>query len=235
MGAADGGPRSGVAVGDEGEARARRSRGHPGYRDAGPADPLQSRSRRADPRKGQKARAYLTVEQVELLATLAGKHGTVVHFLAYSGTRWGEATGLRIRNFDPSDAERGSRRTPSRSSAGSTSAPRRPTRHAACPFRPFPRRRLGRRRPRQVAGPAAIRQRHHAPGATARGARRFAHAVAACRTIDPTFPVVTLHDLRHTAASLAVSAGANVESGAADARTRLGGDDPRHLRGPLRR
>ena len=37
-------------------------------------------------------------------------------------------------------------------------------------------------------------------------------AVAVCRTIDPTFPVVTIHDLRHTAASLAVSAGANVKA-----------------------
>ena len=26
---------------------------------------------------------------------------------------------------------------------------------------------------------------------------------------DPTFPIVTIHDLRHTAASLAISAGAN--------------------------
>ena len=29
---------------------------------------------------------------------------------------------------------------------------------------------------------------------------------------DPTFPRVTVHDLRHTAASLAVSAGANVKA-----------------------
>lgn len=29
---------------------------------------------------------------------------------------------------------------------------------------------------------------------------------------DPTFPRVTAHDLRHTAASLAVSAGANVKA-----------------------
>ena len=29
---------------------------------------------------------------------------------------------------------------------------------------------------------------------------------------DPTFPRVTVHDLRHTAASLAVSSGANVKA-----------------------
>nr|WP_297345211.1 tyrosine-type recombinase/integrase [Amnibacterium sp.] len=52
------------------------------------------------PRKGRRARAYLTVEQVELLVTLAETHGTLVQFLAYTGTRWGEATGLRVRNLD---------------------------------------------------------------------------------------------------------------------------------------
>lgn len=30
-----------------------------------------------------------------------------------------------------------------------------------------------------------------------------------CQKADPTFPRVTAHDLRHTAASLAISAGAN--------------------------
>ncbi|WP_231373813.1 tyrosine-type recombinase/integrase [Nocardia sp. 348MFTsu5.1] len=40
--------------------------------------------------------------------------------------------------------------------------------------------------------------------------RYFAVAVAACQKDDPTFPTITPHDLRHTAASLAVSAGANV-------------------------
>jgi hypothetical protein len=34
-------------------------------------------------------------------------------------------------------------------------------------------------------------------------------AVARCRKADPTFPMVTAHPLRHTAASLAISAGAN--------------------------
>ena len=37
----------------------------------------------------------------------------------------------------------------------------------------------------------------------------LAMAVARCQKADPTFPRVTPHDLRHTAASLAISAGAN--------------------------
>lgn len=42
--------------------------------------------------------------------------------------------------------------------------------------------------------------------------RQFAAAVAACQAADPDFPAMTPHDLRHTAASLAVSAGANVKA-----------------------
>lgn len=37
-------------------------------------------------------------------------------------------------------------------------------------------------------------------------------ALTRARKVDPKFPRLTLHDLRHTAASLAVSAGANVKA-----------------------
>lgn len=50
--------------------------------------------------------------------------------------------------------------------------------------------------------------------------------VARCEQADPTFARVTAHALRHTAASLAISAGANPKA-VADARARLGRDDAR--------
>jgi integrase len=43
-------------------------------------------------------------------------------------------------------------------------------------------------------------------------ARVFDPAVAKCCKADESFPSITPHDLRHTAASLAVSAGANVKA-----------------------
>ena len=43
-------------------------------------------------------------------------------------------------------------------------------------------------------------------------ARVFQPAVEKCQKADDTFPSITPHDLRHTAASLAVSAGANVKA-----------------------
>jgi integrase len=39
----------------------------------------------------------------------------------------------------------------------------------------------------------------------------LASAVRRCQAADESFPRVTAHDLRHTAASLAISAGANVK------------------------
>ena len=43
-------------------------------------------------------------------------------------------------------------------------------------------------------------------------ARVFAPAVEIRQREDETFPAITPHDLRHTAASLAISAGANVKA-----------------------
>jgi integrase len=53
-------------------------------------------------------------------------------------------------------------------------------------------------------------------GAVLRGGnfrnRVFISAVQECQKADDTFPHISPHDLRHTAASLAVSAGANVKA-----------------------
>lgn len=51
------------------------------------------------PRKVSARRAYLTHEQVEASAT-ASKYSDFVSFLAYTGVRWSEATGLRIAHVD---------------------------------------------------------------------------------------------------------------------------------------
>jgi len=79
----------------------------------------------------------------------------------------------------------------------------------------------------------------HVGGTTANGAplcnrnaRRdwFDEAAAAIGA-----PGLTAHELRHTAASLAVSAGANVKAGPAHARARFGGGHPRPLCRPVGR
>lgn len=53
------------------------------------------------PRKSKKKRAYLTASQVELLISkLRGDHASLIYTLAYTGLRWGEATGLRVEAVD---------------------------------------------------------------------------------------------------------------------------------------
>jgi len=52
------------------------------------------------PRKSGKERHYLSHDQVQLLADESRANGTLVLFLAYTGLRWGEAVGLRVRSVD---------------------------------------------------------------------------------------------------------------------------------------
>lgn len=52
------------------------------------------------PRKRSKPRHYLSHQQVQLLATEARSHGTLVLLLAYTGLRWGEAVGLRVESVE---------------------------------------------------------------------------------------------------------------------------------------
>ena len=52
------------------------------------------------PLKSGKRRIHLSHVQVQLLADLVGRQSTLVLFLAYTGLRWGEATGLRISDVD---------------------------------------------------------------------------------------------------------------------------------------
>lgn len=52
------------------------------------------------PRKASKERHYLTHEQDQLLADESRANGPLILFLAYTGLRWGEAVGLRIRSVE---------------------------------------------------------------------------------------------------------------------------------------
>lgn len=55
------------------------------------------------PKLTPKRKIFLTVEQVEKLATATsdGRQKAIVYTLAYTGLRWGELAGLRVQDFDP--------------------------------------------------------------------------------------------------------------------------------------
>ena len=44
--------------------------------------------------------AYLTAQEVQTLATTCGDQGDLVAILAYTGLRWGELVGLRVKDVD---------------------------------------------------------------------------------------------------------------------------------------
>jgi integrase len=153
------------------------------------------------PKKKPGEHIYLTHEQVERLAR-ESSHPTVVSFLA----------GLRVRDLD---AQR--RRIYVDNNAvmvGSTIIEGSPkdSESRSVPFPAFLEHALADqardKEPKQLLlgdGRAHMPLPHSKNG-------WFARAVARIRRTDATFPEVTPHDLRHTAASLAVSAGANVKA-----------------------
>ncbi|WP_348727380.1 tyrosine-type recombinase/integrase [uncultured Mycolicibacterium sp.] len=52
------------------------------------------------PRRTTRRHVYLTAEDVHRLAAETGEHRTLVLVLAFCGTRWGETIGLRVRDID---------------------------------------------------------------------------------------------------------------------------------------
>lgn len=162
------------------------------------------------PRKVRKAHIYLSHEQVHELAA-ASKYPTLILLLAYCGMRWGEATALRVKHLDMLR-----RRIVIEENAvqvGSAIEVGTPKNHKKRTV-PFPRFLLD-----DLAAHCERKGRDDlvfsgADGNYLRLARVhddnmswFAGAVKRAE-----IPRITPHDLRHTAASFAVSSGANVKA-----------------------
>ncbi len=154
-------------------------------------------------------RRYLTAEQLEALAEAAGPGRVAVLVLGYCGLRWSELAALRVRNFDLLR-----RRVLIEEAVtevdGKTLAWGTPKTHARRTV-PLPRflvdelaRTVVTRPPGELAFPspkgAVLRNRN----------ARSAWFDAAARAIGEDG--LTPHELRHTAASLAIKAGANVKA-----------------------
>jgi len=163
------------------------------------------------PKKIRKAHTYPTHDQVDRLA-IESSPATLALFLAYTGLRWGEATGLRVKDLDTLR-----RRVSVQENAvmvGGHIEVGTPKSHKirSVPFAEFltlslARRCDGKDRSELLFGDGVNHMRlpHSQSG-------WFARAVKRIQRSDPSFPRVTPHDLRHTAASLAISAGANVKA-----------------------
>lgn len=166
------------------------------------------------PRKGKKTdRHYLTHSQVDLLAYEAKSYATLARLLAYTGLRWGEAVALRVSDVDLAKARVHVRQNAPRVHGTPTIGTPKSHEARSVPLTDFLVEELQEHcdeRPRAAFvfgdGLRPLPQPTWKDGWYMQAKKR-AHA------IDPLLPLpLTLHDLRHTAASLAISAGANVKA-----------------------
>jgi integrase len=162
------------------------------------------------PAKSGKRHVYLAADQLSHLADESGRYGSLVLLLGIGGLRWGEAAALRAGDIDPLR-----RRIHLHENAVTIG------RHTYIGT-------LKTGHSRTVALPSFVTD---ALAATCVGKGRdeliwpsadgghlgppttkswLSGAVGRCQRTDPTFPRITAHDLRHTAASLAISSGASV-------------------------
>lgn len=177
------------------------------------------------PRKTASRKIYLSHAQVQQLAD-AARMPTLVLFLAYTGLRWGEATALQVQDIDVNrrrvSVERNAVMVGSHVKIGT------PKTHETrtVPYPAFLADEIktaikGKRSDAYVfgSGSAALRLPNSRDGWFAAAVRRAQTAAEKARDgagqdedLPASFPRVTPHDLRHTAASLAISAGANVKA-----------------------
>lgn len=164
------------------------------------------------PAKPKKEPRFLSHSQVELvIETLEEEHRTLANTLAYCGPRWGEAVALRVRHLnmlrrririvDNAVLVRG------QNVVGTTkSGHARDTAIRAFLLPHLAKQCEGKGPDDLVFGDGQV----HVPYPH-RTSGWFTRAVRTAQAADPTFSTITEHDLRHTAASLAIQSGANVK------------------------
>ena len=160
------------------------------------------------PRKQPKRKIYLSHEQVDELAGYCGDWSTLVLLLAYCGLRWGEAIGLRVEDLNllrrRIDITRSVTQVGAKFEIGTPKSGK--ARSVAVPV--FLVELLAKQAEGKARGALLF------PGPAGDWLRRpnseRGWFIAAARKLG--VEELTPHDLRHTAASLAVAAGANVKA-----------------------
>jgi integrase len=165
------------------------------------------------PRLVKKRRGYLTHAQVRLLASECGAWSDVIYFLAYTGLRWGEMAGIRVGRVDLSRRRVEIAEAVSEPHGVIIWGTSKNHSRRSVPFPEFLETMVKARSEGKGIGDVLF---VGPDGGVLRAGnfrtRFFKPAIDRAKTKDPTFPQISIHDLRHTAASLAVSAGANVKA-----------------------
>ena len=158
--------------------------------------------------KRQKDHRYLSHDELERLAVAAGDWGALVRFTGLTGLRWGEVSALRVSDLDNLrcrvKVERAYSIVGGRKVLGSTKTHER----RSVAFPKFLREPLA----QQAEGKAPEDLLFSTSAGTPLDNRNFAQQVLAPAIERSGIERMTFHDLRHTAASLAVQAGATVKA-----------------------
>jgi integrase len=162
------------------------------------------------PPRAPRKHVYLSAEQLDHLAGESGQYRSLVLLLGIGGLRWGEAAALRPCDFDwlrrRVHLSRNAVMVGDRVIIGSLKTYK--DRVVALPtfvIDALAETAEGTGR-EELLWSTGAGTPLGPPGATSSW---LAYAVKRCREADPTFPRITAHALRHTAASLAIHAGAN--------------------------
>jgi integrase len=164
------------------------------------------------PRPQPKRKPYLSAEQLSMLAEEAGEYRGLVLLLGIGGLRWGEAIPIRVCDIDwlPRRVNLHRNVTQVRGKMIEGSLKSHKNRFVVVP--PFVVEAIA------VTAEGKGREDLLWPSPSGgylhpqREGGWLSKAVGRCQKADPTFPRVTAHDLRHTAVSLAIHAGANVKA-----------------------
>jgi integrase len=159
------------------------------------------------PRMAITERRYLTHNQVFELAEACGQYGALINVLAYGGLRWGEATALRAGRVD---ADRGRLEVVEAVTDvngvmifGSPKTHQ----HRSVPIPSFLREDLA----SAVSNKADAELVFTSPSGMVLRATNFRRRTFDAAAGSIGLPGLTPHELRHTAASLAIAAGATVK------------------------
>lgn len=156
------------------------------------------------PRKSGKRRVYLSADDVRRLADESGEHRVLVLTLAYCGLRWGEAVALKVRDVQFLRRRISVSENAVQLGVDHAVGPTKGREARSVPVPQFVLNELSVRCAGKDADDLVFGDDGYLPRPKSNGGW-FAGAVKRAK-VQP----ITPHDLRHTCASLAVSAGANV-------------------------
>ncbi|MGO4594835.1 tyrosine-type recombinase/integrase [Leifsonia sp. 2TAF2] len=161
------------------------------------------------PRRNSREHVYLSNEQVAALLAACGPHALIVATLAYTGLRWGEATALRVRDVDTKRRRLSVVENAVYVNGAIVVGTPKTHERRSVPYPQF--------LSQPLVEACSDKGRDGIVFDDGRGGYQKTPTMVTNSWWDRALaeaglPAMTIHDLRHTAASLAVSAGANVKA-----------------------